>query len=846
MARRSNTLFIGTDYLNVEGRTQKHPALISTYGTASINKISDTPIKLIGLDAETNHKTAQLKLLGFYDGEQYSYHLDNFIAIIFAMVKKCYWNKEQTALAYWNKLDPFIIFKQFVMLFPPLKQKRALSRYGKIGGEWNRDEGKWSITPVIEVEIKRGYKTYRFGITNVIRSSIQFFYYEMDGAMPKSLDNGKYPLSTVWAFDIANLFKSGLEAEALGKYDEETQSYPNARLPYYSKLGIEYHLVDWDRFETDADYRKGVLYSNELDARAVYDLGNYIQKEFKEAFGYYSKTLISTGSLARASILATIMYNHGAKLEKGKIMPDHARKKVTEDMKSIGILNYLDGWSKQLGEEKFKDMYCMLTESYSGGYIEAIRYGKIKSGFYADIASAYPANIKELYDLRGCKITAGVGSPPHIKYSYCFVRGTVDIPDGVNYMPLTVKHPSKLNKDTNIRATGIYKASYTLEERDFLIELGATFTDETWYNFETTGKLSPIASVVSHFVELRNALIAVGNSAEYMAKIAVNSAYGILFEAVDTYDEAIDQSIQRQGYRAGEFYNPLFASIVTARTRILISKAVCAIEDNGGKPVLIMTDAIFWEGKASQMPAELVRDVKTLGYFESPQAFSEMASLGTGRYSYIDNKYGKMTTKNRGLNVVDFHRPDGIEIGEYDWLEALNVAERTNSLEIGVKVRKLVSVGLILSNHKYDIKDLGLIVNETTDVDLVTGLTKRFLNVPKADIEKNVKLVTQGNIMTRCIYLDTGMYGNGKMNDQTLPVLRGELMKLEFKTAKGRDKQNRSKASNKYNKNNREKINEMEKTKYKMLKDLGHDRNTCKKWCKRSWERINTELIGGN
>ena len=84
------------------------------------------------------------------------------------------------------------------------------------------------------------------------------------------------------------------------------------------------------------------------------------------------------------------------------------------------------------------------------------------------------------------------------------------------------------------------------------------------------------------------------------------------------------------------------------------------------------------------------------------------------------------------------------------------------------------------------------------------------------------------------------------MNDQTLPVLRGELMKLEFKTAKGRDKQNRSKASNKYNKNNREKINEMEKTKYKMLKDLGHDRNTCKKWCKRSWERINTELIGGN
>ena len=51
--------------------------------------------------------------------------------------------------------------------------------------------------------------------------------------------------------------------------------------------------------------------------------------------------------------------------------------------------------------------------------------------------------------------------------------------------------------------------------------------------------MSPLAKVADDFLELRKQLLAEGDSAQYMAKIAVNSLYGVLYEAVHTYEEEI-------------------------------------------------------------------------------------------------------------------------------------------------------------------------------------------------------------------------------------------------------------------------------------------------------------------
>ena len=44
MARRTNELFIGRNFLNVDGRSIKHHALIKEFANVNVNKISDTKI----------------------------------------------------------------------------------------------------------------------------------------------------------------------------------------------------------------------------------------------------------------------------------------------------------------------------------------------------------------------------------------------------------------------------------------------------------------------------------------------------------------------------------------------------------------------------------------------------------------------------------------------------------------------------------------------------------------------------------------------------------------------------------------------------------------------------------
>jgi hypothetical protein len=926
VAKRINELFIGKDFLNIEGRTIKHPALIKVYASANINKTRTEPLSFMGLDLETNHITAELKLLGWWNGTDYAYYTDNFLSVFMAYLKYIY--EADKCIAYWNKLDPFVIYKQFLNKLPQPEQDESLNRYGKISGEWDTKNARWMIPPVIEVI--DDYTSKRFGIKQVIRSSLQFFYYNEGDEKPKE----------VWAYDIAQLYEYALERECLGPEDEDENgnklgTYSNARLSYYTKLGEEYHKIDWERFNTDKDFHKGVLFSNQLDARAVYDLANNINDEFKRAFGYYPKTLISTGSIARSAIVATLMNKYSKIYDNEKEL----KSKVKADTKAIGFLNFYD---ENIKFDGLRDLYALCCEAYSGGYIEAIRYGVTNEAYYADIASAYPAFIKQLYDLRGATITSGTGEPPHIENSYCFIRGTVDIPAKVNFHPITVKHP--VNKDTNIRAVGRYIASYTLEERDFLIEQGAKFKNETWYNIKTSGALSPLAQVATDFIDLRTELRKQNDTAQYMAKIAVNSIYGVLFEAVDTYERThkevvldsfkindyskalsaykkginlsnvksdlkylfdtdykkvmamwhnpkcqmypdtvkmklsdigihldsehpadiikeIDSlyrgektttyenkkyidAVERSGYRAGEFFNPLYAAIITSRTRLLIAKNATAIEKRGGKVILIMTDSIFWTGKPDMINADDVRELKTVGYFEKPTKVRDLVCLGSGRYSFKDEKGDHITSKNRGLNAIDFHNPNGVILDDFNWMNALKIARHTKSNLIEIKVRTLISVGMILNNKQLTYHDLGRVIEDIREVDLIVGKTKRFFDGKLKDPD----VLANGLVNTYPIDLDYGIFGEPELNDQTLPQLRAEMMKYEVMSLKDKKKASNRKSQAKYQKQDHVKYknNSDLKLKYQQLKDKGYTAPEARRMSKWSMDKIIERMLEDN
>ncbi len=897
MARKYNSLFIGADKLNIEGRALKHPALIKLFATINMNKISDTPIKLIGLDLETNHKTAELKLLGFYHDKYYAYDFvkskDKWLSILFNWVRLAYDN--EASIAYWNRLDPFILYKLFLPYMNDDEIKLSMTKFGKVSGEWDRDSNKWSVDPITKVKIGK----YTFGIQNVIRSSILFFFQR----------EGQKPL-TVWAYDIAQLYQNNLEEEGLEKLD------------YYSKIDESAHLVDWDRYLTDINYKRDiVLKSNELDARAVRDLGMIIQNQFKHTFGFFPKTLVSQGSLARSAIVALLH-----KIHKGnKVL-------VTNDVKSIGILGFIDEWKNKYGDKITIDLISMLFEAYSGGQIEAYAYGYSDVGYIADITSAYPAEIQQLYDLRNSNITTGTGTPPDIDNSYCFIRGDISIPPNVDYHPLTIKHP--LSKETNIRPVGEFRASYTKEERDYLVSLGASFTNETWYNIETQGILSPLALVSKELTNLRESLRPTNQ--DYTAKITGASQYGILFEAVDTFieksvikidewtndtdnsyikhlrpylrninlshikkqlnsdiykrwnkssssytvdvvkteletfgiylnsdteadiiieinqlylnnkketirKERVVKEVFRDGYRGGEFLNPLYATIITSRTRLKISKSLNKIKSRGGIPILAMTDSVIWQGTSNMMDDDEFRDPKVVGYYEKPEKIYDIVSLGSGRYGYRTKK-GYLTSKKRGLNAIELHNPTGIEISGFNWLDALKIVESTNSDKIEVVVRTLVSVGLVLNNHNYNWKDLGLIVDEIREVDLIVGKQKRNYS----DDIKNPSILAKQLVETKPIYIKTGMLGKYEIIDQSLPLLRNAIINKTWTTSKEQRLKTNGKAVRKYHKKNKSKIAEFRKQNYNQLRRYGYSSAEATKMQSWSIEKIKNQLIIDN
>lgn len=1025
MARRDNELFIGSEYLNIEGRSIKHPALIKHYGTINVNKLKSEPIKLVGLDLETNHLTAELKLLGIYRNGNIIQYTDNFLEALFSLIKWCYY--AETHIAYWNKLDPQVLFKQLLLAASEKQRYEALARFGKTSGRWDRKLGVWmpNNPPVLELD----YRGYKFGISNVIRSSIQFFFYS----------NGNKRLKSVWAYDIAQLYAKDIQSEAM--YNLGTKENPKPRLNYYSKVDESAHIVDWDRYQTDIEYRINVVnYSNALDARAVYDLGMMIQEDFYKAFGYYLNTLVSSGSMARAGIVATIFNHYKVNPLDDNAKDTDAYNNAVDDIRSIAFISHYDGWLDKYGGDILKNLYAITTESYKGGYIEALRLGYIKEAYYADIASAYPAYIAKLYDLRGSKLTTGFGVPPKIKYSYCFIRGTVTIPEHINIHPLTVKHPT--SKETNIRPVGTFRASYLLEEREYLISLGASFESEEWVNVETSGKLSPFAEVASNLTDLRGKLIDEHNSAEYVVKKTNNSGYGITFEAVPThvelgntysvksienlingvtgflwddaydfklsnvdinniaknsseklskyntkkqvakyianeimvkcyavdpfnnesvkdrfkviksylrnihlkeirdemhykYDKAytipyrmwhsdngmyyddvvnevesfginlpgntsVDQLfsmfdmylelkrdlkpkrmgiddvidikrleelhsiieleiynglidvndiiIENVGFRAGEFFNPIYAAWITSQTRLTLSKAGNAIEAKGGKGILLMTDSIFWDGTADMIPPELVRDKKTTGYFETPSKITDMLCLGSGRYEFTDAN-GRMQSKQRGLNTTDWHSADGVDVSKFSWMEAItNRDYRLESGKLSVNVRSLISVGLVLHSPKriesdgkvvgYDIEDLGLIKTTRREVDALIGYTKRIFNE-----SPNIDDLSKRMIQTRPLRLGYGMFGVEGINDQTLPLLREKMFKLTPISKKERVKATNRKTSSTFYNRNKEDIRQSSNTKYAQLRNYGYTRTVARKMANWGSDKITAQLV---
>src|SRR5690606_12318322 len=169
-------------------------------------------------------------------------------------------------------------------------------------------------------------------------------------------------------------------------------------------------------------------------------------------------------------------------------------------------------------------------------------------------------------------------------------------------------------------------------EYDYLIDNGIEIIVKDYYGIEHIDGVFPYKNLVDHLFENRMKYRESNVSVSEMFKTIINSLYGITFELTDVYKEYEDDIIW-EGYRAGDFFNPVIASYITAFIRTYLSRVSYNIVKNGGEVYLNMTDSIIYQGEAT---LDVFSDKKELGKFETPTEIRDIIILGAGRYEYKD------------------------------------------------------------------------------------------------------------------------------------------------------------------------------------------------------------------
>jgi len=526
------------------------------------------------------------------------------------------------------------------------------------------------------------YKNFEIVLNDIIKDNFIF-----------TINDGRNKPKRITIYNLKNLYQDGLEKVA-----------KNYGLDYYSKLGEEYHIIDKNKYYNDSEYKKMVLLSNELDNRVIIDIANIMLENFKKFAGVYPKTIFTNGSIARSYLLAY--------------------KEI-----KIKDLQFKSLFNKSIYFDKLLD-YSM--RAYHGGKIESYVLGYIEKAKISDETAAYPYALSKLPKLTN-KVQYHTGEKLLNNFYYAFIRCDIIINNENFIHPVIVKNPIN---NANISPYGyIENVIITKIEYDYLMRNGIEVIVKDYYGIEHIDGVFPYKNLVYHLFENRIKYSKSNKSVSDMFKTIINSLYGLNYELTDIFKES-DDEICWTGYRAGDFFNPVIASYITAFTRTYISEVSYNILKNGGEVYLNMTDSIIFNG---EITLDVFSEEKVLGKFEKPTEIRDIIILGAGRYEYREEFNNKYVIKNRGFNVS---RKDKSFYSDFDLRD-----------KFSIKTREFVS-SFKATTKKFNFRQMGHLLNSDYVINPFNLGGKRVVENYDVDLRKEYT-------RTRAIKLEKGVIKNG-------------------------------------------------------------------------------------
>lgn len=238
--------------------------------------------------------------------------------------------------------------------------------------------------------------------------------------------------------------------------------------------------------------------------------------------------------------------------------------------------SYFQEHTEIIGIQRFWKHYPNLCrvgmDAYAGGKFELTARGKTK-GFEYDIISAYPYEIANLADITLARVTRSKKREPSAYYG--FLRVHIKIYESV-YLPVGL-----LIDNTRVYAIGEYYATITLAEYLYMETLGVEMKILDAYYFFIDNPEYPYRACVNALFDLKSKYK--GNDAALysLMKTMINGFYGKFCQVIDDWEG---------NYNAGIGFNPFYAAVITANTRIKVSRVQ---NDYKADCLGVHTDSVF-------------------------------------------------------------------------------------------------------------------------------------------------------------------------------------------------------------------------------------------------------------
>ena len=291
----------------------------------------------------------------------------------------------------------------------------------------------------------------------------------------------------------------------------------------------------------------------------------------------------------------------------------------------------------------YRDAVRCACESYAGGQFEIYRRGRFEGVSY-DINSAYPYEIANLLDIshaivyRSCQFENDA--------DYGFMRVTVHNTAG-HFIPCTIK-----SGPINIYPAGVFTTSITLNEYRYLMELDIKVDVHDAYYLYCQNKRRPYKKIIDKLYKMKQSYKGNDKRMYMISKIMMNSFYGKMLQLVELPDKRV---------RAGAGFNPFYASVITANTRI----KCCRIANRYPKKIYaIHTDSVLLNDTLNSAETG-----KRLGDWEQDNEGDGLL-IACGMYQHGDK------TRYRGMNVR----------GKFSWVDLLSRAKDPYKVEIPITV----------------------------------------------------------------------------------------------------------------------------------------------------------------